>query len=105
MKTELSQKLEEALNEMPPVFSSREFAVMVKNKGIPKTFVDNGGMRDFLKNECKNHNGKRTWVKKTVISIKKHIQPEIFDDIDHAISLLKSNGYLIQKPVTEWTEI
>ena len=91
--------LEKTLNQMDIVFSSNEFSEKAKKNGINQFQINNGIIADFLHKNAIQGDTKRMWEKINFNNYQKS------DEIMTAINLLKSNGYKILKPVSDWIEI
>ena len=89
------ESLLRALNDMPTQFSSNEFSRKAKKYGLTPRQVQDGVCAQFLHKNCTQMDTKRTWSKAKLTD----------DDISRAISLLKSKGYKVLKPVTEYQEL
>ena len=92
--------LEETMSQMPSSFTSNEFNKMAVKNGYPRRLLKNKGLASFIKTYAENaYSGSKTWIKK------KHNKLEIIiPSEEDAISLLKSKGYKIMKPMYEWIE-
>lgn len=101
--------LTKTLDQMNLEFSSNEFSRQALKNGLSKRTIDKGIMRDFLVRNCHRGDTKRMWVKKYnthTIEWKTPIHDSVVNDpIQDAIELLKSKGYRVMKPVSEWVEI
>jgi hypothetical protein len=99
--------LKKTLDEMYVSFSSNEFSKQAKRNGLSQQEVNNGAIAHFLSRNCFRGNSRRLWRKNpttTTASItiaEKHKNDSVAD----AISLLKSKGYRIMKPTTDWIEL
>ena len=93
--------LNKTLSEMNFTFSSNEFSKKAQKNGLSQMEVDNGVIALFLHRNALQLGTKRMWIKKNVVSSDKQKS----DEITIAIDLLKSKGYKISKPVTEWVEL
>tara|TARA_R110001592_G_scaffold103236_1_gene290927 strand:- start:308 stop:610 length:303 start_codon:yes stop_codon:yes gene_type:complete len=95
--------LERTLKSMPQYFSSNEFSRKAQKYGVPMWQIKNGIIAKFLHKYAIQTNSRRTWVKK------QEINTEVIENIDFsvekAIKLLKSKGYKIMKPITEYKEL
>ena len=89
------ESLQKALNDMPTQFSSNQFSRMAKKYGLTPRQVQDGVCAQFLHQNCIQMDTKRTWTKGQLSD----------DDISKAIYLLKSKGYKVLKPVTEFQEL
>lgn len=109
--------LKKALDEIPEgiIFSGYDFSDKCKTAGIEKLYKSQSTIidvrTDYLKKNCKRIS-RKMWIKKSK-PIKKTIIQESIDfdivnkerDIQFAITLLKANGYKIQKAITNYEEI
>lgn len=97
------EKLIRTLEQMDVVFSSNEFAKQAKKNGLTQREIEMGCIRKFLIQHAYRKDSKRMWEKRYRL----HVQPTISDAIteNDAIELLKSKGYRVMKPVSEWVEI
>ena len=93
--------LNKTLSEMNFTFSSNEFSKKDQKNGLSQMEVDNGIIAFFLHRNAVQLGTTRMWRKKNVVSSDKQKS----DEITIAIDLLKSKGYKISKPVTEWVEL
>lgn len=95
------EELAKTLGQMGTVFSSNQFSAKAIRNGIIQQQVNNGVLSAFLHENCIQLSTKRMWRKKTddknvvVFSSK----------TEEAISLLKSKGYKIMKPINEYVEV
>jgi hypothetical protein len=95
----LNEILSKSLEQMPDFFSSNQFADAAIRQNYPKIAITKGMLGSFLhKHATQSNTSKRMWHKRG----NSHQQ---FNDIDAAIALLKSHGYRILKPVSDWQEI
>ena len=92
------ESLQKALNDMPNYFSSNQFSRKAKRYGLTLRQVQSGVCAQFLHQNCIQMDTKRTWSKKQEHS-------EISRNVEYAINLLKSKGYKVLKPVTEYQEL
>jgi hypothetical protein len=118
-----------ALDSMPNNFGSKEFISKCVKLGIPKTVVTNSNrVADFLKNNTERMSY-RTWKKKGHVKGERELMREAANKmsgiinltgahdaheqgkqsevltVESCIEFLKSNGYKVMKPVSEWVEI
>ncbi len=93
----MNQILKEALAEMPRGFSTNQFNLVARKKGMADYQIDNHS-RNFLKRNCTLVSG-RTWFKKD------QSKQVVESDIQKAINLLKSEGYKVMKPTTNYEEV
>jgi len=95
----LNEILSKSLEQMPDFFSSNQFADAAIRQNYPKIAIAKGMLGSYLhKHATQSNTSKRMWHKRG----NSHQQ---FNDIDAAIALLKSHGYRILKPVSDWQEI
>jgi len=90
--------LKKTLSEMNFTFSSNEFSKQAKKNGLSQQEINNGAIALFLHRNSVQGETKRMWRKGN--SITSH-NPKT-DKITEAINLLKSHGYKILKPVSDW---
>lgn len=109
--------LKKAFEEMPDgiVFTGYDFAESCKANGLDKLLKSESTIKNsragYLKKHCKRIS-RKSYIKKSK-PIKKTIIQETIDfdlvnkerDIAYAITLLKANGYKIQKAITNYEEI
>jgi len=93
--------LKKTLDEMNYSFSSNEFSKKARKNGLSKREVDNGVIALFLHRNAIQGETRRMWRKHNGLKSDK----DKSDKIMEAIDLLKSNGYKILKPVSDWIEI
>jgi len=93
------KELKRALNEMPEKFSSNEFAGLARRYGITGKQIKNKVANKFLLQNCIQINQK-SWAKKNTNSLFENKHQE-----EEAVLLLKSLGYKVYKPVTEYQEL
>lgn len=95
--------LQKALNNMTKHFSSNQFSKEAKKHGITPRQVQDGICAKFLHKNAIQSNTKRTWIK--IVEFDTKSKRNIDYDIEYAINLLKSKGYKILKPITEFKEL
>ena len=96
--------LEQTFKEMPVVFSSNAFAKKARGNGLTEEAISNGEISKFLHIHAEQFASRRMWSKKYGNSgANKNVSQT--DKVNDAITLLKSLGYKIMKPFTDWTEI
>jgi hypothetical protein len=91
--------LHKTMQEMPQIFTSGSFKAAAYKNGLPN--VGNEGLGDFIKKYAIQEAFRsKTWIKKDS-------KPEQNQEqkIQEAITLLKSLGYKILKPVQNYEEI
>ncbi|HRH85043.1 MAG TPA: hypothetical protein PK210_12465 [Bacteroidia bacterium] len=93
--------LKKTLSEMNFTFSSNEFSKKAKKNGLSKREIDNGVIALFLHRNAVQGETRRMWRKHNGLTSDKHKSDKIMDAID----LLKTNGYKILKPVSDWIEL
>ena len=89
------QILETALNDMQSTFTSKKFCKECRK--VTDGAVDTIHFMSFLRNKATRVN-KYYWKKKESITSTSH-------KIEEAILLLKTNGFKVSKPYTEYREI
>ena len=119
-----TDKMEQALDLMPYNFGSKQFILACVSLGIPRGVFDGS---DLCATFLKVHTDRltyRTWSKRGIKENKteaqlmrdaankmsgilkpepvKQVSPVI---VDECIEFLKSKGYRVMKPVSEWVEI
>jgi hypothetical protein len=111
------QILKKAFDSMPDgiIFTGYDFAESCVVNGLNKLLKSESTIKNarvgFLKKNCKRIS-RKSYIKKAKPVKKTIIQESIdFDmvnkerDIQYAITLLKANGYKIQKAITNYEEI
>lgn len=86
---------------MSSTFSSNEFSKQAQKNGLSKKEINNGAIALFLHQNAVQLETRRMWRKRSDLTS----DNQKSDRIKEAIDLLKSNGYKILKPVTDWVEI
>lgn len=87
---------------MPNSFTSNEFNKQAIKNGYPARMLRKKGLAPFIRKYADNaYDGSKTWVKKEV---KKEVINENTTSDEKMIQYLKSKGYKIMKPVSEWVE-
>jgi hypothetical protein len=101
------QTLNKVLAEMPEQFTSNNFADVARSYGIPNARIANGICAQFLHPRCIQIHGTRIWARRGSAILKDaDVKPkQNTSDKDAAIALLKSLGYRIMKPITQYEEI
>lgn len=100
---ETEKVLEETLKEMPIIFSSKQFHVLGRKKGLTLVDFYSGYANKFLKRKCKPLPTKRSWEKvegQSLNIIKKEDVAE-----KEAVNLLKKKGYKVYKYVTKYEQV
>lgn len=110
--------LKKALDQMPDgeIFTGYDFAESCAVNGLDQLLKSESAIKNtragYLKKNCKRISRKSYIKKSKPAKVKTIIQEKIdFDlvnkerDIAYAITLLKSNGYKIQKAITNYEEI
>ena len=87
------EELFKALDEMPNKFSSSEFCSKAREFGITTRQIQDAVCSKFLKQNA-IHVEKRTYIK---------IESETY--LERCIDYIKSEGYKVLKPVTEYKEL
>ena len=111
MKNQIQEILEQTLGEMAETFSSTEFSRALYEKNVDEKIVRNRIASGFLMSNCEQVS-KKIWRKREgnqaaeLFSIQEQEINE-FDKIvtDNCIAHLKSLGYKIYAPVTEFKEL
>ena len=100
-------KFEKALKQMSNTFSSNAFCDKVKKYGVSPYLITNGVCGAFLHTNCiQDNNSKRIWHKRNVnINNQSLHDLEILSEEKNAVALLKSLGYKLLKPISEWKEV
>jgi hypothetical protein len=93
--------LNKTLSEMNFTFSSNEFSKKAKKNGLSQQEINNGAIALFLHRNSVQGETKRMWRKGNGIT-SHNLNP---DKITAAINLLKSHGYKILKPISDWVEL
>ena len=99
-----------AFNQMPNTFTSNEFGNAARAAGYSKRRTKNGQLGMFLSRYADNeYRGSKTWTKKTAIDLIEPVRAASnlisFENEEKIIQYLKSKGYKIMKPTTNWEEI
>jgi hypothetical protein len=111
MKNQIQEILEQTLGEMAETFSSTEFSRALYEKNVDEKIVRNRIASGFLMSNCEQVS-KKIWRKREgnqaaeLFSIQEQEINE-FDKIvtDNCIAHLKSLGYKVYAPVTEFKEL
>lgn len=98
MKTN-TEILEEAFELMPNEFTSRQFSKAATRRGLNKKLTRSGILAVFLHEVALQTYSNKQWIKKLKNQVNEN------NKITDAIALLKSNGYKIMKPVTNFEEV
>ena len=93
------ETMQRALNKMSEKFSSNEFASLIRQYGMTDKQIKNKVANKFLLQNCIQIN-RKSWAKKDNDSLFSNKHQE-----EQAVLLLKSLGYKILKPVTEYQEL
>lgn len=104
---EIMKILEKTFDQMPRMFTSNAFNSQAVKNGYPKHLLKNNGLAWFLHKYADNDRERsKTWVKRNTDPIYTHeISKEFkFKNVDEMIAFLKSKGYKIMKPVSDWVE-
>jgi hypothetical protein len=106
-----NEEFQLVLDEMTNEFSTNNFISELKLIGVPIKVIENQYHVGFLNTYCERIT-KRTYRKKNNIHVKYQSKKQTLvsqenenDKIQKSISLLKSLGYKILKPTTEYQEI
>lgn len=106
--------LEKTFKQMPRIFTSNAFNKKAVENGYPRYLIKNNGTAWFLHKYADNDEERtKTWTKKAKdivldISAFSNISKSNmyrFSSIQEIIAFLKSKGYKIMKPVSEWVEL
>lgn len=89
------------LSEMTFIFSSNSFSNRAKKNGLTKQQINNGAISHFLRLNAIQDGSRRMWRKKNNLPEENSVYTKISD----AISLLKTHGYKVMKPINDWIEI
>jgi hypothetical protein len=81
--------------QMPNSFTSREFAQELRKNNLDNSLIVQGYGAQYLHKHAVQDGSRRRW-KKLGVDI---------DSIQEAIELLKSQGYKVMQPVTEYREL
>lgn len=111
----MNDTLNLALKKMPQKFTSHMFSLACQELGLEKSLLQRGVICSFLKPICKRNTERGfTWEK--LSTSRKPYQTVVFGDsqtdtqteseqIANAIKLLKSHGYKVLMPTTEYKEV
>ena len=98
------EMLTKALDEMPKKFTSHEFYKTLEGMGYPThQAVDRNRLREFLLGYC-NHLSKFIWEKIPTRQQELSFNEPTMRELE-SIEYLKSRGYKIMKPQTEYVEL
>ncbi len=102
------------MQEMGDSFTSNEFNKRAVKNGYPYRSIKGKGLANFIRRYADNlYKGSKTWMKRISpplsdevceTRIKRICTSLPINEIDAAIDLLKSRGYKVMKPVSEWEE-
>jgi len=95
--------LEKVMEKMPTHFSSNEFVKKAVKLGLANVYRTNGTIIRFLHKNAIQTTSRKMWMKRD--DPKEQSRISFDDEILRAIDLLKSKGYKIMKPVSEWQEL
>jgi len=104
------QIFQKAFNEMDQTFTSHEFSELSQKYGVPKSVTATGGCCGFLHTVAVQQS-RKVWEKKSstpqITQLQIDVTPESKEEelVKWLISELKSRGYRIMKPRSEWEEI
>lgn len=101
MKTDL-ELLQVAFAAMPKEFTGNEFSKVCQNVGIKQSKIDAGVATQFLHLNARQTTSRKMWIKN---SAPKESGDVATDKIEEAIATLKSAGYKVFKPITQFEEI
>lgn len=98
--------LEKTMTEMPNVFTSTDFNRRAVKNGYPSNILKRKGLSKFIRRHADNgYEFSKTWTKYTSdLKPKENIKIKKELNIQEMITVLKSLGYKIMKPVNEWEE-
>jgi hypothetical protein len=117
MTTTINQKaiqqiLNQSLNEIPngSTFTGYDFARICSKNGLEKLTGGESTLKNFRCRYLAKSKDVKRMSRKSYFKKNKFVQTEIqlnpvSNEIEKAIELLKSNGYKIQKAVTNYEEI
>ena len=108
--------------EMPSSFTSYDFSALSRQLNVDEYYLHSGAIAEFLhKVALLNEKRGKVWSKKyegvknrravkmapVIIPPVQKVEPKqsVITSIDEAINILKSAGYRIMKPVSQWEEI
>lgn len=99
--------LHKTFDQMPNVFTSNFFNATAVKNGYPKSLLKHNGLAHFLHLYSTNDKvNTKTWTKNdTTIVTKNKKEHYIFNNEQEIIEFLKSKGFKIMKPVSEWVEL
>ena len=96
-KQQFMMVLEKTIQEMPNSFTSNEFNKRAVKNGYPVKSLKTKGLSNFLRKYADNaYVGSKTWIKRDVKN------SSLTDE--EMIKHLKSKGYKIMKPISDWIE-
>jgi len=95
--------LKKTLDQMGSTFSSNEFSKRAQRNGLTKHEINNGVISLFLHRNAIQGHTRRMWRKEKAINIDRQKVEDT--SIDYAIKLLKSKGFKVLKPVSDWVEL
>jgi len=111
MKNQIQQILEQTLQEMAETFSSTEFSRALYAKDVDEKIVRNRIASGFLMSNCEQVS-KKIWRKREenqiadLLSIEEQEIKDYEDSFrETCIAHLKSLGYKVYAPVTEFKEL
>ena len=93
------QLFEQILNEMPQQFSTELFIEKMRERNVNQNYIQSGHHVKYLKSKCQMLS-KRMYSKSFLEQPQK---PQLTEE--SCIRFLKSKGYKILKPITEFKEI
>ena len=96
--------LEKTMAQMPNSFTSNQFNKKAIQNGYPEKILKGKGLHSFIGKYADNaYKGSRTWIKRSAVKNGATTIDQM--TIDQMISFLKSKGYRIMKPVSDWVEV
>jgi hypothetical protein len=100
--------LEKTMAEMKDSFTSKQFNKRAVLNGYPKEKIEtNSGLGNFIKKYADNaYKGSKTWIKRKPNNFVTTRQEEgyHFRNFEEIIDFVKSKGYKILKPISDWVE-
>jgi len=102
--------LEKTMEQMDNIFTSSQFNRKAIKNGYPPQLIKHKGLSKFISQYATNEQEySKTWEKiidtreKALSNISNELAPQIFNDAQ-MITYLKSKGYKIMKPQSDWIE-
>ena len=99
--------LEKTFKQMPSIFTSNAFNQQAVKNGYPKRLLKNNGLAWFLHKHADNDKVRtKTWIKRTnKVNNDNREESYYFSNLQEIIDFVKSKGYKVMKPVSEWIEV